>query len=106
MMKKIILPRHLRGETRKWIKKIIADYELEGHHIKILITAGECWDRITLARERIKKEGAYGKDRFGTPKSHPALADERNNRIVFSRLIRELNLSEEPPGSRPPGLKY
>jgi hypothetical protein len=105
-MKKIMLPRHLRVETRKWIKKILDDYELEDHHIKILISAGECWDRILLARETIKKEGAYFKDRFGCPKSHPALSDERNNRIVFARLIRELNLSEEGPDGRPPGLKY
>jgi hypothetical protein len=105
-MSKIILPRHLKKETRRWIRKIIADYELEDHHVKILVSAGECWDRITLARECIRKVGAYGKDRFGCIRSNPGLRDERDNRIIFARLIRELNLSEEPPGPRPPGLKY
>jgi len=100
------LPNHLRASTKTWILKIIDGYELENHHIKILIMAGETWDRITQARETIKKEGAYFNDRFGRPKSHPALADERNNRIVFARLLRELNLSEEGPDVRPPGLKY
>ena len=101
-----ILPKHLKVETKVWIKKILNDYELEDHHVKILIQAGETWDRIVLARERIKKDGAYFIDRFGCPKSHPALRDERENRIIFSRLIRELNLSEEAPDPRPPGLKY
>lgn len=105
-MEKIALPKHLKVGTKKWIKKILADYELEDHHIKILITAAECWERITQARNQIKKEGAYYTDRWGCPKSHPALADERNNRIVFARLLRELNLTEEGPDARPPGLKY
>ncbi len=105
-MMKIALPKHLKAGTKAWIQKILADYELESHHKKILIQAGETWDRITQARERIEKEGAYYTDRWGCPKSHPALADERNGRIVFARLIRELNLSEESPDARPPGLKY
>jgi len=105
-MKKVTLPRHLRAETKKWVKKILNTYELEEHHHKLLFLAAECWDRISEAQERIAKEGAYFTDRWDCPKSHPALADERNNRIVFARLLRELNLSEEGPDNRPPGLKY
>ncbi len=105
-MEKAKLPKYLKVATKAWIQRILADYELESHHVKILIMAGECWERIIQARERIKKEGAYFTDRWGCPKSHPALADERNNRIVFARLIRELNLLEEGPDARPPGLKY
>lgn len=105
-MGKMTIPRHLRAGTKKWIRQILDDYELESHHLKILISAAETWDRILQARERIQKEGAYYKDRWGCPKSHPALADERNNRVVFTRLLRELNLSEEPLDSRLPGLKY
>ena len=105
-MARITLPKHLRVATKKWIRQILADYELESQHVKILIQAGECWDRILLARERIEKDGAYYTDRFHSPKCHPALSEERNNRVVFSRLIRELNLSEGLPETRLPGLKY
>ena len=105
-MGKITLPKHLKAGTKTWVKKILGDYELESHHVKILFTAAETWDRITQARERIEKEGAYFTDRWLCPKSHPALADERNGRVIFARLIRELNLSEENPDARPPGLKY
>lgn len=103
---KIILPKHIRKKTKKWLREILSEYELESHHIKILIQAGEQWDRILEAREQIEKEGAYYVDRFGAPKSHPAIADERNGRIVFTRLLRELNLSEEGAEHRLPGLKY
>ncbi len=105
-MARITLPKHLRVATKKWIRQILADYELESQHVKILIQAGECWDRILLARETVEKNGAYYTDRFGSPKCHPALSEERNNRVVFSRLIRELNLSEGLPETRLPGLKY
>jgi hypothetical protein len=105
-MGKMELPNHLKPETLAWCQKILADYQLESHHVKILIQAGETWDRIGQARERIEAEGPYFADRWGQPKKHPALDDERNNRVVFARLIRELNLSDEAPESRPPGLKY
>jgi hypothetical protein len=97
---------HLRPETSKWIEEIFRDYDLELHHVKILIQAGETWDRITDAREEIERSGAYFQDRFGQPKRNPALDDERNNRIVFARLMRELNLSDGAEDPRPPGLNY
>ena len=105
-MKRIIVPKTLRPATKEWIRQIFSDYELESHHIKILIQAGETWDRLLEARDHIEVEGAYYRDRFGSPKAHPGLAEERSNRIVFSRLIRELNLTETPPDTRLPGLNY
>lgn len=105
-MKRIIVPKTLRAATKKWIRQIFADYELESQHIKILIQAAETWDRLLEAREQIEKDGAYYIDRFGSPHKHPALAEERSNRVVFSRLIRELNLTESPPDTRLPGLNY
>lgn len=100
------LPKHLRPETRTWAEEIIEDYSLDGHHIKILVQAAEAWDRIEEARERIETEGAYYIDRFGAPRRHPAVADERAGRVVFARLLRELSLDAEPPDSRPPRLRY
>ena len=104
-MVRITLPKHLKPSTKSWIRQIMADYELESQHVKILIQAGECWDRICQAREEIEREGPYFIDRFGAPKSHPAVADERNGRVVFARLLRELNLSEGVEDPRPPRVK-
>jgi len=100
------IPTHLRTTTKKWYKQIIQEYELESHHLSILTMVAEVWDRIQEAKEVIEKEGAYYEDRFGQPKAHPALAEERNNRVVFARLIRELALDIEQPREtgRPPRL--
>ncbi len=105
-MGRISIPKYLKATTRTWLKGILGDYELEGHQVRLLIQAGECWDRITQAREAIERDGPYFTSSVGTPKAHPALSEERNNRVVFARLLRELNLGVEAPESRPPTLKY
>jgi phage terminase small subunit len=66
--------------------------------------AGEAWDRSQQAREAIAKEG------LTVPsggRAHPAIAIERDSRLAFARLIRELDLDAEPPASwrnGPPAL--
>ena len=101
------IPKHLRPETAEWVRHVLSEYELESHHEKILIQAAETLDRIIEARETIARDGAYYRDRFGQPRVHPAVDVERNGRIVFARLVRELNLSaDEVMESRPPSLKY
>jgi hypothetical protein len=102
----IILPKKMRSQTKKWIREIIKSYELESHHIKILIQAGECLDRLNQARVQIDADGAYFMDRWKCPRPHPGLSAERADRIVFTRLIRELNLEDLPPENRIPGLDY
>jgi phage terminase small subunit len=65
--------------------------------------AGEAFDRATEARETIEAEGTYFKDRFGCPKAHPAVAVERDARVLFARLVRELDLDGDvAPDPRPP----
>lgn len=99
-------PKHLRAATAAWWKAVAAEYTLEPHHLRLLTLAAEAWDRCEEARETLAAEGAYFKDRFGQPKAHPALAVERDSRIAFARLLRELGLDLEPPESRPPALRY
>ncbi|MBA7493145.1 hypothetical protein ES702_03700 [subsurface metagenome] len=91
-------PKHLSKSSRDFFNKVSKKFELKDHHIKILNLklACECLDRIEEARLQIEKDGAYHTDRFGQPKSHPALQIEKDNKIIFDRLIRELNLDIEP----------
>ncbi|MHB1042361.1 MAG: P27 family phage terminase small subunit [Eubacteriales bacterium] len=105
-MKKVPTPKHLQPSTRKWFKSVLEDFELEPHHIKILTLAAETWDRCNQAREILKAEGLTYTDRFGCPRARPEVAVERDSRIAFARLVRELALDVEPPRApgRPPGL--
>lgn len=98
--------KHLRPKSKKFYKAVTKAYnDFEEHHYKILLKGCECLDRIEEAQEAIKKDGAFYMDK-GKPKAHPGLKVEVDNKILFARLMRELNLDYEPPGNvgRPPSL--
>jgi phage terminase small subunit len=100
-------PDHLRKETAEWWRLVVHNYFLEPHHLRLLTLAAEAWDRLTEARERIAADGPYLPDRFGILHSHPAVSVERDCRIAFARLLRELDLDSEPgpSPSRPPQIE-
>ena len=95
-------PRHLAAATRRWWEQVHADYVLESHHVRLLTLAGEAWDRGVQAREALKKGLTYT-DRFGCPRARPEIAVERDSRIGFARLVREIGLDvNDPDDARPP----
>jgi hypothetical protein len=87
---------HLRPETAEWIAGVGRAYMFVPHHSRLLVLAGEAWDRCLEAREQLAKDGTYMKDRFGQLRAHPAVAVERDSRLAFARLVRELDLDGEP----------
>lgn len=98
-------PQHLKPATRRWWSSVIATYMLEPHHIRLLTLAGEAWDRCTEAREALVEHGTTFVDRFECPKARPEVAIERDSRLAFARMIRELALDDtESPEPRPPRL--
>jgi hypothetical protein len=70
-----------------------------------LTAAAGCLDRCEAARKIVESQGAIIADRVGGPKEHPASRQERDEKLLFSKLVRELGLDPNPPGeSRPPIL--
>ena len=100
-------PKHLKPATRAWFRAVVSDWELEDHHTRLLALAGGAWDRAEQAREVLETAGIVVMTRFGEVKAHPAVAIERDARIAFARLVRELDLDVNPPSSesRPPKLR-
>ena len=100
-------PSHLAASTKMWWQVVVEDYELEGHHLRLLQLAGEAWDRCEQARDALAEHGLTFNDRFGAPHARPEVAIERDSRTAFARILRELDLDVEPPAerSRPPGLR-
>lgn len=100
-------PSHLSPATRRWWVKTAEQWQLEEHHLKLLTLAGEAYDRGREARAVVEREGSYFVDRFKQPRAHPALAVERDSRLSFARLLRELDLDVDPPAapSRPAQLR-
>jgi len=87
----------LEPATKKWIESVCRDWELEPHHVKLLILAGHHFDRVRQAQAVIARDGPTFLDRFSQPKLRPEIQIERDSSVVFSRLLRELSLDIEPP---------
>lgn len=90
-------PGHLRAPTRRWWRSVVEDFDLEAHHLRLLTRAAEAWDRGEEAREAVAKYGLTYTDRFGAPRARPEVAVERDSRIGFARLLRELALDVDTP---------
>lgn len=97
-------PKHLRASTKRWWSGVLEEFDLEPHDIRLLTLAAEAFDRGQQAREVVDSEGMTFTDRFGQPKARPEINIERDSRIGFARLLRELALDIDGPDSRPPGL--
>jgi len=75
---------------------------MEQHHQKLLTLACEAWDRCQQAREALAEHGLTFEDRFGQPRPRPEVAIERDSRMSFARLVRQLALEDiEPPEEVP-----
>ena len=90
-------PKHLQPATRDWWVKVNEDFSLEDHHRRLLTLSGEAFDRCQQAREALAKHGMTFEDRFGSPRARPEIGIERDSRLAFARLLRELNLDIESP---------
>jgi len=102
-------PDHLSETMQNWWRQIVADYELDPHHLKLLETACDAWDRLAAARAMVLAEGLVVEGGTGRKQQHPAVAIERDARAAFARLLRELDLDEPVPSPaaymRPPALR-
>ncbi len=102
-------PAHLRRPTAAWWRAVVREYAVQEHHRRLLTAAAEAWDRMSEAREALAEHGTVFTDRFGAPRARPEIAIERDSRLAFARLLRELDLRgdsrPEEPGSSSTGRR-
>jgi phage terminase small subunit len=91
--------------TAEWCRHVRDNFVLESHHMKILRIAGEAWSRSKQARLLLETDGIVTTDKYGSVKVHPAIAIEKDSKILFLRSVRELNLDLGAEESRPPALR-
>ena len=103
----ITAPSYLKDDTAIWWRHVNQEYDLEEHHVRLLTLAAEAWDRTQEARAVLANEGLTYADRFSAPRARPEVAIERDSRLAFARLLRELDLDVAPPPDalRPPALR-
>jgi P27 family predicted phage terminase small subunit len=100
-------PAHLSPTMKQWWRDVIANYQLESHHLHLLRLACEAFDRAQDAREQLaKSKSLTTRTRDGGVRANPLIAIERDARLAYARILRELDLdagaASQP--SRPPGL--
>jgi P27 family predicted phage terminase small subunit len=96
-------PAHLSKTAKAWFSAVAASYDLDETHIQILTMAAELRDRAENARQLVQEDGAILADRFGQQREHPAAKLERDSKIAFARMMRELGLAhDDSDDSRPP----
>jgi phage terminase small subunit len=101
-------PKYLKPATKKWWKSVVSQWELEDHHVRLLTLAAGAWDRAEQARELLAEHGLTFTDpKLNRPVARPEVAIERDNRLAYARLLRELDLDISVPAesSRPPELR-
>jgi len=100
-------PAHLSPDAAQWWADVLRDYSLEPHHLRLLQSACEAWDRMQQARQALADHGGLTfTDERGVIRAHPCVAHERDARVAFARLVRELDLDAGALSetSRPPAL--
>ena len=85
-------PTHLAKATRAYWASVVGTNNLEPHRVRLLTLACEAWDRTVEARELIARDGMVVNGREGGIRPHPAIAIERDSRLAFVRIMRELGL--------------
>ena len=99
-------PAHLKAATKRWWLEVTQEFDLDTHHLRLLQLAAEAWDRCEQARKILAREGITYVDRFDSPKARPEIQIERDSRLGFARLLRELGLDAagDPEAPRSPVL--
>jgi hypothetical protein len=85
-----------------WYRSVVNNYALEAHHLKLLVLACQAFDRAEEARVILDAQGLTYTDRLNCPRSRPEVAIERDNRLAYAKLVRELGLDLAPEEARPP----
>jgi P27 family predicted phage terminase small subunit len=104
-------PDHLSPAMKAWWNSIVAEIDLEPHRLRVLEAACGAWDRMVEARKAVAEHGLTYSSKDGDPRPRPEVAIERDARIAFARLVRDLDLDTPIPqprneiGWQPPARK-
>ncbi|MFC1580040.1 hypothetical protein ACFL4N_03930 [Thermodesulfobacteriota bacterium] len=100
-------PKGLRKKGKEFFRKVVREYTFtEAHDLERLFQACGCLDTIGDAEEKVTQYGMFIQDRFNQIKESPAMKIIRDHKMLFCRIIRELNLDVALPGDPRPPRQY
>lgn len=91
----LTVPKYLSNHMRLWVKSILDRFIVEPEDFAVLVLAASAWDDAEKARSVLAKKGTTFLDRFNSPRSRPEIAQLRDARLAFARLMSQLGLGDE-----------
>ncbi len=88
-------PKHLQPKTRRWWMDVVKKHNLNTAQRHLLTLAGETWERSARARRVLEQDGLIFLDRFGQPRPRPEVEIEKDAKLLFTRLMRELQVGAD-----------
>jgi P27 family predicted phage terminase small subunit len=80
-----------RRSSRLW-RCVVEEFELSPAELELLRNALLALDRADQAADVLAAEGVTVLDRYGTPKTHPAVDVEARSRAIFGRFVAQLGV--------------
>lgn len=94
MARRPALPVELGKRGKAYYAQILKDYELEESDLQILLEAARTLDEVEALKESVSTFGVMTKGSTGQAVVNPALAEMRQARAMFARLVHQLDLPE------------
>ena len=91
-MKRTKIPLDIMEPGRVWLRKMLKTYEFQPGEYDLLFEAARSLNRLDECRTIISAEGLSIQDKFLQTRAHPLCAVERDNRLVFLRICKQLNV--------------
>jgi phage terminase small subunit len=88
-------PDHLSERMKGWWRQVVVEHDLDSHHFLLLEQAANAWDRCETAKTVVEEGTSYLNEK-GEPRPRPEVAVERDARLCFVRIIKELDLDPPP----------
>ncbi|MEV8081134.1 P27 family phage terminase small subunit [Pseudarthrobacter oxydans] len=92
MARKPALPVELGKRGKAYYSQILEDYELEESEVQILLEAARTLDEVEALKAAVSELGVTTKGSTGQVVVNPALAEMRQARAMFARLVHQLDL--------------
>ncbi|MEV8079759.1 hypothetical protein AB0O38_09020 [Pseudarthrobacter oxydans] len=92
MARRPALPVELGKRGKAYYSQILEDYELEPSEVQILLEAARTLDEVEALKAAVSELGVTTKGSMGQVVVNPALAEIRQARAMFARLVQQLDL--------------
>ena len=86
-------PADVGAAALAWWRSIVSEWRLAPDELAILGEATRALDRVEQARAAMKRDGTFVPSLHGDgERLHPGYVLERDQRLAFGRLVKQLNL--------------